>query len=488
MKRILIILSLVLVFTTVFLSACGSDTENTSSAIENESSEIENESSKADESNAVSLPESGSEGDESSLDGETSNDNESKPDDNTDKPADPDDPDEPDEPDVPDEPNGTYGIEIVAASFTEKPYFALIGTCDEGAVITGTVGNVSVSSQSYKGWFSLRLPCNGASVEVQLTSSVDGVSADGFYTYTATPQTPGSDMWPMVTGGDYQFFLYKMLPDFQGTNIPANYVFSNLTSKVSNRLSELRGYNKNAEIIYMVVPSAMSVYPELVPEEYKPASGDTRLDKTMDALTAGGATVIDLKEVFAEHKNDEMPLYYKLDSHWSDYGAYVAYQALFEHISERFPDAAPRPIEDFNWNPDYYDGGDYAYYLAKDGFQAGKFQKDIREYAYFRTFNVDVPISVRSTPRYRSSTMLCYHDQMTYAKVIRTSNVKLPKCTVLRDSYSTQMYDILAERMSYTNYLGMWDFSWNSYTLSTDKPDYVIYILAEWNLDSVLYN
>ncbi len=473
MKRILIILSIALVFTTVFLSACESDTKDESSTPVTESSEALDESSDADISTVVSDNDDEPNNSESNTEDESSNDDsESKP----------------GEPDVPDGPIETYGIEIVAASYTEKPYFALIGTCDEGAVITGSVGNITVSSQSYKGWFSLRLPCNGTSVEVKLTSSVNGVSSDGFYAYTATPQKPGSDMWPMVTGGDYQFFLNKMLPDFQGTNMPANYVFSNLKTRVSNRLSELRRYNEDAEIIYMVVPSAMSVYPELVPEEYKPASGDTRLDKTMSALTEAGATVIDLKAVFAEHKNDEMPLYYKLDSHWSDYGAFVAYQALFEHISEKFPEAAPRPIEDFNWNPDYYDGGDFAYYLAKDAYQASKFQKDIREYAYFRTFEAQVPISVISTPRYRSSTMLCYNDQMTYAKVIRTNNADLPNCLVMRDSYSTQIYDILAERMNCTNYLGMWDYTWNSYTISSDKPDYVIYILAEWNLDSVLYN
>jgi len=372
-------------------------------------------------------------------------------------------------------------IQILYNRYSEKPYFAMVGKCMEGAVITAECSGETVTSKSYKGWFSLRLRCDGTKVDVTLRQTVDGQQIGEDYVYSARPGTPGPDMWPVVTGGDFQFFFQKMLPDLLGQNIPSKSVYDNLTKRVSDRVAQLRKYNSNADVIYLIVPSSMSVYPELVPESYGTPASETRLDLAIDAINAGGGIAIDLKELFNKHKDDEMPMYYKLDSHWSDYGAYLAYQAMFEHISKAYPDAAPRSIEEFDWNPDYYQSGDMTYYLSMA-------QSKVKEYAYYRTFAFDAPSAVTQTPRYRSSTMLCYSDSVTTENVIRTKRDNLPSAIVLRDSYSTQMYDILAERLDTTHYLGMWNLSWDNGLIQSEKPDYVIYILAEWNLDSVLYN
>ena len=373
------------------------------------------------------------------------------------------------------------GISLEAASFSEKPYFALVGRCSEGAIVTGEANGETVTSKSYHGWYSLRLKCSGSNVVVKVSQSVDGEQVGETLEYRIKPTTPSSDMWPTVTGGDFQFFFQKMLPDFQGQNIPSAGMLNNLSARVKTHLDSLRKVNPNAEIVYMIVPSSMTTYPELVPSNYKPATGDTKLDKAMAAIERGGGTVINLKSLFAEHKNDEMPLYYKLDSHWSDYGAYVAYNALFTHIAEKFPEAAPRPVSDFNWNEGYYNSGDMAYYLAMS-------QSKIKEYSYYRTFKDKVPASVTAFNRYDSATSLTYSDEMTYENTIVTGNNKLPNCIVMRDSYSTQMYDILAERMNRTVYRGMWGYGWDNWLINSEKPDYVIYLLAEWNLDSIIYN
>ena len=373
------------------------------------------------------------------------------------------------------------GISLEAASFSEKPYFALVGRCSEGATVTGEANGETVTSKSYHGWYSLRLKCTGKNVDVKISQSIDGTQIGETLEYRIKPVTPSSDMWPTVTGGDFQFFFQKMLPDFQGNNVPSGGVLNNLSARVKLHLEALRKVNPNAEIVYMIVPSSMTTYPELVPSQYKQATGATKLDKTMEAIERGGGTVINLKSIFAEHKNDEMPLYYKLDSHWSDYGAYVAYNALFEHISEKFPSAAPRPESDFDWNEGYYNSGDMAYYLAMS-------QSKIKEYSYYRTFKDKVPASVTQFNRYDSATSLTYSDEMTWENTIVTGNSDLPNCIVMRDSYSTQMYDILAERMNRTVYRGMWGYSWDNWLITSEKPDYIIYLIAEWNIDAILYN
>lgn len=474
MKRICLLLLAVLLASTLVLAAC----ENN----KNESSSPESGEEASSVSDSVSDPASGAVSDSASDSVSGADPDKSKPSDESktenSKPSGNSDPED-------QVPEGA--VEMVYCSFTERPYFAFIGTCKNGAVVTGECGGETVTSTSYNGWFSLRLRCDNGVANVTVSQTVDGEEFDKPRTFVVSPVTPGADMWPVITGGDFQFFFKKMLPDYKGEGIPSGYVFDDLKSRVSSHLEQLRGVNPKAEIIYLLVPSSMSIYPELVPKSYGAQASVTKLDKTVSALKAGGATVIDLKKLFAEHKNDEKPLYYKLDSHWSDYGAFVAYTELFNHISKTYKAAAPRKADEFNWNPGYYESGDMSYYLAPNASEAVNNQRKIKEYAYYRKF-ISAPYSITSIQRYRSSSMLCYSDSMTWENYIQTGSSELPSCIVIRDSYSTQIYDLIAERMSNTHFLGMWNYSWDNRLIYDEQPDYVIYIVAEWNLDSILYS
>lgn len=373
----------------------------------------------------------------------------------------------------------TDPIRVLYCSYTEYPYFAMLGTCNEGATVTAQIGEETYSSQSYKGWFSLRLPSEYGTADVTLTQTVNGAIFGEPIEYTAWPVTPGEGRWPVVAGGNYQFFLQSALPDYQKTNLDPDEVYQSVETILKDRLATMHEYNPDAEIIYLIVPSAMTIYPELVPEGYERNGGESRLDKITTAIRNAGGTVIDLRQIFGVHKNDSMTLYRKLDSHWGEYGAYLAYEALFDHIAEKFPQAAPRNVDEFNWNPGYYNGGDIAYYMAMP-------QSEAREYAYYRTFDFDAPTQITSIPRYTSAESLFYNDAMTPDIVINTDRPELPSCMVIRDSYSTQIFDILAERMDRTHYLGMWNYTWNNAAVKAEQPDYVIYVVAEWNINYLL--
>ncbi len=384
-------------------------------------------------------------------------------------------------------------VTVKYTTLCEKPYAVAVGQCDIGATVTLTCGSETYTSESWYGWYSVRFLCMSDKADITVTQAVDGKTIGTPLETTVRPvyrSTPEN----VVAGDNFQFFYAKCLNDFQNKNLYSAGVLSNLKSRVSSRLNVLKNKSPETEIIYLIIPSAMTTYSELVPEQYAKGQGESRLDQVMQTLSSAGATVINVKDLFEQSKDGEYPLFFKCDSHWSDYGAFVAYQALFEHISEEFPDAAPRGFDEFEWHGGYYKTGDMPVYLNMINtsvYESGSIgSADVLEYGWYRTFASGTQVSEKITkvPRYRADCQMVYTTNVTRANTIRTYRDNLPSCMVIRDSFSTQMYDILAERMNETVYKPMWDYTYYAGEIIEDKPDYVIYIAAEWNLDSIVYN
>ncbi len=448
MKRILSIFLLVILLFTLCLSACGKDTSGNSSAITidfgSRPAEPErSESTASSEISEVSKPES-------------------------------------------DLPEGA--VELLFTRFTEhRPTFVMVGKCAENAEVTATIGDESVTVDSYGGYFSVYFSKIGGVHQVTFTQTVNGEPFDQPRTYTAAPTSSKMEGEQKVIASNekFQFFLSKMIPDFVGGNLYDQNTMLSMTARIKDKVDLVKSYNPDAEIIYMVIPSPMTIYPELVPDFYTQTTGETRLDQVLKGIENSGATVIDVRDTFMKHKNDEMPLYYKLDSHWADYGAYLAYVELFDHISEKFPDAAPRDEDEFIWEEGFYKSCDAILYLDYP-------QKDVEEYAYYRQFGFEVPETINSVPRYRFPPVypipqLIYSEESTAEKTFYTNRENLPSCTVFRDSYSASIFDLIPERMDATHYMGMWNYAFDGKAILFEQPDYVIYLIAEWNMDEIVY-
>lgn len=392
-------------------------------------------------------------------------------------------PDEPsEEPEVSDEmPAEVQNVRILFCSYSEKPYYAIVGSCTEGAVVTAKSDTYEASAKSWHGWFAVRMkaPDGNGKDKIKISQKYNGKSIGYAVSTEVQIHTQKAGQWPCITGYDTQFFFQKMLPDYTHTNLPSAGALSNLSSRIKTHLEQLRKSKPDADIIYIIAPSAMTTYPELVPEEYVQGTGKSRMDAVQDAIREGGGIVIDLRDTFNAHKNDERPLYFHYDSHWSEYGGYLAYEQLFNYISTKFADAKPHKDNEFDWTGSFYETGDFVMFLDMD-------QLTVKEYGYLRTPKFEMDKAITSVPRFCSQTRLVYSDNVTYENTIRTGKTNLPSCVVIRDSYCTSMYDIIADNMNTTHYMPMWHYTWNSAVIANEKPDFVIYLVSEWNIDSIM--
>ncbi len=351
--------------------------------------------------------------------------------------------------------------------------FVVLGNCDEGARVFWIFDGQMDSTASDHGYYSIRVKAKKG--ELKIWEEKDGFKSRT-RTYNARPKSVDPDEWKVIAGYDYQFHLDYTLNDFLCNNLYSQKNLDSLTSRLKKRAE-----SSSAEIIYILVPSPATIYPETMPADYVRQSETSRLDQVMTAINNAGVKCIDVRALFNEHKNDEYKLYWKTDSHWTDYGAFLVYTELFNYIAETHPECAPHPFEDFDWVEDYYYGGDMSYYLEYYGGDM-----PMKEYNVLRKPRYEMPKAITSVRRYNGAKELTYdQNTMPAKKTISTNRPELPNAYVLRDSYSTQMYDILADGFNNTYFQGMWGFSYNKTDIENCKADYVIYIIVERNLDNV---
>ena len=376
------------------------------------------------------------------------------------------------------------GIRIQGSAFTSQSGKAVVvGTCDKGASIQAVTKYGTTKAESFYGYFAVSVDCPESSVIVTLTEWLDGEQIGKAVAEECKPRKPGADMWGVVAGQDSHLFLEKAMPEFTGSTKLSAKIVENFKKKIADRVEKAKKIGDGCEIIYIIVPTQPTAFPEDAGESYK-AGEETRYTQLMKAITEAGATAIDLRPAFraARERGDEMPVYYMTDSHWSEYGAYLAYVELFKIVSEKFPEAAPRAFDEFDWTAGEYPSGDVIYYLDLDA-------DKIREHQWLRTPAFELTGSLASFSRYNKSGTLAYSGFSSTAingTTLKTGNRDLPDMYIFRDSYAAQIMDIVAERCNYSYWPAMWSYTWNIAQLKKDEPDYVVYVLSEWNAGNLI--
>lgn len=85
------------------------------------------------------------------------------------------------------------------------------------------------------------------------------------------------------------------------------------------------------DTLFVIAPNKYSIYPEYRPAWMeRPETSFT--DQFVAEAEARGVQLLDLRPVLLEAKTPDIPLYYKLDSHWNLYGAYLGYRAMIRRL------------------------------------------------------------------------------------------------------------------------------------------------------------
>lgn len=133
-----------------------------------------------------------------------------------------------------------------------------------------------------------------------------------------------------------------------------------------------------ATYLFVAIPDKHSVYPEFMPGDMAVAAPLSRLQMLRPAAQLGaGPAYLDLEPLLIGAKPSGL-LYYRTDSHWNAYGAWLGYRAIAARLAELGRPLPPRP--DYGY-ADFPQGdfatGDLARMMAVSMTERGPLPRDL---------------------------------------------------------------------------------------------------------------
>jgi len=279
-------------------------------------------------------------------------------------------------------PEGKTAVPVITAVVNkDADTVILCGTCEENAAVSASgFGLKSAVSVNAKGTsFAMALDLVNATATVELSATVDGKeeSASVKQAISKMEGEAGLLAHPIVVSDRFVLFDEKALALLEDSS-------NNKGGDLTTSISGLNLGSGDTEIIYVIAPSRESMMADKLPEGY--VYENKLFDQTIKAIydvKKDNVSFIDLREAFANAK--DYPLFYDTYSGWTDYAAYIAYFEIMSYIAEKFPDAAPRNLDEFDIKEVDAYLGDLAGYLGLD---REMFTEKV--YDFVPKFNLDI--------------------------------------------------------------------------------------------------
>ena len=287
------------------------------------------------------------------------------------------------------------------------------------------------------------------------------VYAQNFLKETIFKTSGQSDV---IVGEDGWLFYGRALDDFLGTSVLDEVSIE----RMGVILSMMQEYveRQNGEFIFVSAPNKMSVYGEYMPYYYIEENGQGNYELLYDRLTALGVNTVQLKNELALKKLAGVQLYHKLDSHWNNYGAAIAYEAMAEALSDVYGEAYSGYT--------HYSGLPYS---IKNNF-SGDLQSMLLPGSKVKDAQVefDVEESFEYLNRFRGVDDLVITTQNNSAAVDKSA-------TLFRDSFGNALYRFFANE--YTSLTAKREIPYNIYQ-AVSEAELVAVELVERNLKNLL--
>jgi alginate O-acetyltransferase complex protein AlgJ len=232
-----------------------------------------------------------------------------------------------------------------------------------------------------------------------------------------------------------------------------------------NRLEQRQKWlaARGIHYLFIIVPNKNTIYPEFMPDHIRRANKKSRMDQLVEYLEKHSTVpFLDTRKALKDAKA-QYPVYSKTDSHWNDYGAFIAHREIINYISRYFKEAEPLPLSRFNIKTVNHMGGDLAIMLSLH-------EEILRE-------NI---IRMKPSPPFtfkesRKANISRYVSQLQ----THCPTAPLPNILMVHDSCYHRLRPFLSEKFSKILYIWDWDLNFYPEIIKHENPKLVIDEIAE---------
>jgi alginate O-acetyltransferase complex protein AlgJ len=225
---------------------------------------------------------------------------------------------------------------------------------------------------------------------------------------------------------------------------------------------------RGCRYLLFIAPDKQTIYPEHLPPRTIPMPKVSRLDQLVSHLRSHSTVpVLDIREELREAKKREQ-LYFKLDTHWNDRGAFIAYQALGRQLTQWFSNIEPLPRSAFQETTSVRPC-DLALMLGKDTTPAEE-SLDLTPILPRRAHRVQPPPCLEHG---------CYLHFPPFAT--EQDDSRLPRAVIFHDSFFLLLSPFIAEHFGRVAFY--WDDLFHPEVIERENPAVVIQELVERKLE-----
>lgn len=284
-------------------------------------------------------------------------------------------------------------------------------------------------------------------------------------------------------GKDGWMFYEDSLDEFVGDGQYTQTAADGIRKRMSERLEWLD--EQGIKMYFVIAPNKNSVYPEFMPDKYVMGE-NRRIDQAVALLEASGVNVIDGRIPLAAAKDADPDrlLYYKMDTHWNNYGGYVVYQALMDRICADFPGAVRRTEDEYNI-------AEMETYMKDQAYNLGYYNEFKETGPQYALKSRETAALIRREEKERwGQFRFCYEYPNGYSDHLYNFGFEnnyipdAPAMFMIRDSFGIAMNIFLRDSFSVSDY--SWTMRFDRSVISEKKPDILIVEVAERNLTSYL--
>lgn len=239
--------------------------------------------------------------------------------------------------------------------------------------------------------------------------------------------------------------------------------------RLNLQLTTLWLKQKNINYYYLLVPYKQRIYPEYTTPLINHSFSFSKINQLYDFLYGDSIiNLIDVRQELIEGKSI-LPTYIKTDTHWTEWGAFLAYQKTMAHLTKDYNNIVADKITHFNIDTTVTDAGDLQLMLGL---------KDDITYTYHRFTHKSgiMPTVVDSSLLPNASSTISIREMH--------NDTLMLKLFLVRDSFSEYLRIFLTPHFKRT--VLSWTNTVPINRVLAEQPNIVLHEMLEQYIDNLL--